>query len=195
MSAPEPGSEHAASTFAGEDWSTASLKRCRFEDCRFEDCTLTGADLSEAIFEDCRFERCELSGVKVVGTKLRTVRFEQSRLRGVGFADCYQLGLELAFAECNLDYASFVGLSLAGIAIVDCKLSEADFSETTLRDAGFSGSDLRGTIFRHADLRGADLRGTTGAAVDLATCKVRKLRLSMDSAIHTLSALGVVVDG
>ena len=176
-----PGADHEQSTQivieAGEtyrklDLSGRDLRRADLEGTTFVDCVLARAILLGARCNAARFERCDLSGARLAGCNLFGAVFNECKLLGVDAHDGVTL-TGISFANCNLDYALFRGVSLRKMRIDACSFRDADFSHADLREATFSacelsGVDITAARFQHTDLRGSNLTGWNLNTHDLA---------------------------
>jgi len=172
---------------------TEALTEVRFEGCTLEGWSAAEATFRQCAFDDCVFRGCDLSNAKLFDTRLRGVRFERCKLMGVDFGAAYAIGLEVSFEGCVLSYASFAGMALRGLELIDCRAHETIFDDADLRDARFDATDLRGARFGGADLRGADLSEATGYAIDPTLAKVKGTKMSMEGALETARLLGIEV--
>lgn len=122
----------------GSDWARVRLVRSVLDQCDFSTGTWTAATLDRVHVRGCR-----LTGLSLRDATLTNVVFE----------------------ECRLDYAGFTGVSGAGVAFVDCVLTEAVLSGCSLPGLVLEGCTLDGLVLEDCDLSGADLRGSRLAAV------------------------------
>lgn len=173
----------------GVDLGARELTGCTFRHCKLQETRWRGARLDE-----CRFERCDLTRMQPCGMLAHGVRFADCKLMGVEWTDLGQFP-QLAFADCVLDFASFVGLSLRKTAFVGCKIAEANFFDADLREANFAGSDLRGSIFRGCKLDKADFSAATGVFFDPAVNAARGAVVAIEMAALLAMQAGLHVAG
>jgi len=188
-----PGSFHEAATFSDLDLREGRLARVELLDCTLTDCQLGDATLEGCSFEDVTFRRCDLAVVKLGGSAFRGVRFEECRLTGLDWSRAMQLTLEVSFADCVLDFSSFVGLRLKGLKLSGGKAHNAVFADCNLRDAVLAHADLAGATFTGNDLRGADLSSCANVALEPNTNRLHQTKLPVDAALKHLRQLGIVV--
>lgn len=185
--------EYVEETLEGIDLSGETLDEVRFDGCTLVGWSAADATLRQCAFDDCVFRGCDLSNAKLFDTRLRGVRFERCKLMGVDFGAAYSIGLEVRFSGCVLSYASFAGMALRELELIECRAHETIFDDADLRDALFTESDLRGARFGGTDLRGADLSEATGYAIDPTLTKVKGTKMSMEGALESARLLGIEV--
>ena len=179
--------------FEGLTLEGEELVGARFDGCTFRRVELQGALLRRCVFDDCRFVHCDLSNVRLPDARLRDVRFEDSKLIGVDFTRAQPLGLELRFERCLLRYASFVGMSLEGLALLECQAQEVDFGDANLEGAVFTGSALAGALFDKTRLVRADLSGAEDVTVNPTQNRLGETKLALDAAIRAAVFVGIEV--
>ena len=173
----------------GLDLAGKDFCRCRFVRVKLAETRWHGARL-----EDCVFEDCDLTRMQPGDAGLHDVRFLRCKLMGVSW-ERSSPGTVLAFADCDLRYASFVALALRRAPFLRCRAQEASFVDADLQHADFAGTDLTGASFQGADLRDADLSAATGAFVDPSKNRVRGLRVSLETAALLAASFGMRVAG
>ena len=166
---------------AGLDLEGADLGGKELVDCTFERCKLQGTRWQGIRLDDCRFARCDLTRMQPRGLRAHDVRYVDSKLMGVEWADLGQFP-RLAFVDCVLDFASFVGLGLRKTDFVGCKIAEANFFDLDLREASFARSDLQGSIFRGCKLARTDFSAATGVYFDPAANEARGAVIPVETA-------------
>lgn len=153
-------SDYVDQTFKSIDMDHVRVKDSTFSDCRFENSSFV-----EAVFEDCRFvncifEACDLSLIQVPKCEFSEVHFKNSKAMGIDWTQAFwpvaRLRNPLLFSGCSISHATFIGLSLRGLKIIDCIAMDVDFREAILSQADFSGSDLSGCLFSNTTLSKAD---------------------------------------
>ncbi len=181
------GLERDALAFAG-----ASFVACTFRDCDLSEVSMRGTHLSE-----CVFEGCELGMVDLTDATLHWATFERCRMTGVDLGSVRRdaVGIQIAFAGCDLTLASFRDLDLRGCSVRDCVARDADFEGCDLREVALTGTDFAGATFRRNDLRGADLRRARNYLIGATANDVRDLQVELPEAIGLLAALQVRVVG
>lgn len=188
-------SSFTGETFTGVTLSGADLGRKEFTDCVFDNCKLQETDWRGSRLDECKFMGGDLTRLRPRGMRAHAVTFVGCKLMGVEWTDLGQFP-QLAFRECVLDFASFVGLSLRRTEFLACKISEANFFDVDLREADFTGSDLGGAIFRGCtfDAR-TDLSGALGLFLDPAVNHARGAAISLEAAALLAVHLGLRVAG
>ena len=117
-------------TFTGLDLPAAELSGKQFEACTFEKAALAGATISRCTFLDCRFLDCDLSSASVVNTSFRDIVFLRSKLVGIDWSTANtNMGFDVRFEDCVLDYCGFSRMDLQGLAI----LTVAHMTPTSMR--------------------------------------------------------------
>ncbi len=94
----------------------------------------------------------------------RRVELRRVRLTGAQLAEATLI--DVTFADCRIDLASFRFARLERVAFRDCRLEEAEFG----------GARLKDVVFERCDLRAADFSAVKGAQVDLLGCRLDGLR-------------------
>lgn len=193
LSHPSAGSVHRDAEFKELDAKGLELTDAEFDACVFKDCSFAGATLRRVRLTDCRFEGCDLTAAKLTGTRLRGAAFKDCRAGGANWAAATALD-DLTFTHCLLDHGAFAGAKLPRLRLDDCRLREADFSESDLRSAVIAACDLKGARFFGADLSGADLRGSYSYEIDAFRTKIKKARFSLPEAVSLLQGLDIVLE-
>jgi len=161
---------------ADADLGGKSFSRCTFRNLKLPQSRWQGARL-----EDCVFDACDLTRLVPAGLALRGVRFERCKMMGIDWSD---LGAypDLAFADCNLDYASFVSLKARKTVFTRCSLLEATFADCDLTEARFSECNFSGARFERCDLRKAAFAGSHGLLLHPATNQVKGAAIPAEAA-------------
>ena len=174
---------------AGADLTGKDLYRCRLRQVR------AGASRWDRTrMEDCTFEGSDLERIQLPKVALRGVAFIGCRLTGTDWSGVAQ-NPSVSFEDCNLQYASFVGVNLARTRFRRCRLIEVNFIDSRLSDGDFSGSDLSGARFEHCDLQRTDFGDTQGAWFDPAQNKTKQTRINVAMAVQLATSLGLRVVG
>jgi fluoroquinolone resistance protein len=185
--------EYDRNEFQNVDFRQYDLTDCVFETCTFIDCTFSGAALTRARFADCGLTNCDLSNAKLLNAKLTESSFTACKLLGINWSLTEELRGP-RFDSCNLSLGSFRGRTLKNVAIVDCRVHEADFQETDLSGGNFSRSDFAGTLFNQCSLLKADFRSARNYQIDPLTNKVKGAKFSLPEAVGLLTGFGIVLD-
>lgn len=189
--------DYVEKTFTQLCLDGTTVNHSTFTECIFEDCLFNNAVLRACSFHECDFIDCDLSMVNVAHCDFSSVRFNRCKLMGVDWTRAawkrksrlHQLSL--SFDGCNLNYATFVGLALSRLKMVDCKALEADFSEGDLSQADFAGTDLSRSRFSQTDLTGANFCGAFNYSIDITQNKVKGAKFSVPEALNLLRFLDI----
>lgn len=188
----ERGSEFEDQRFEHAELRKLSLAGKTFTGCTFDHCMLHETNWRGALLEDCTFADCDLSRATLDGTRLRDVVFRRSRLMGV---DWSPIGEFAAFSldDCDLQYATFVALSLRKLRCHNSRVTEATFDRCDLTQADFAGCDLRATRFERCELSRADFSRATGALIDPTQNKAKGAKVSAEGAALLAAHFGLTV--
>ena len=175
----------------------AELRKLSFAGKTFTQCTFDHVALHEtlwrgALLEDCTFVDCDLSRATLDGTKLRDVTFRRSRLMGFDWSPIAEFAA-FSLDDCDLQYATFVELSLRKLRCHHSRVTEATFDRCDLTQADFAGSDLRATRFERCELSRADFSRATGALIDPTQNKARGAKISAEGAALLAAHFGLTV--
>lgn len=124
----------------GARLSQLDLDGVRVRDTVFEDCDLSGALLQDASLTRVTFSNCRLSGLMLNSSKLRDVRISDCK------AD--QLSMRMGTTERSwfervlLQGADFYQAQLTLTRVLDCDLTDAEFSNVRLDDVHLHGTRL-----------------------------------------------------
>jgi uncharacterized protein YjbI with pentapeptide repeats len=171
------------------------LYRTVFQECRFNHASLREAKFHYCAFEECTFDECDLSLMDVQGSAFSSTTFTNCKLLGVNWATAATGGSLLkrpfSFHGCDLSYATFIGLALPELRLVECAAREADFSDADLRGANFRRTLFDGSRFQNSNLTKADFRGATGYAIDVTANTITQARFSLPEAMSLLTGLDI----
>ncbi len=183
-----------ALVFTGLDLQGHELAARELTSCTFRNCKLQETRWPASRLEDCRFERCDLTRMQPRGLRAHDLQFVDCKLMGVDWSELGQFP-RLAFTDCVLDFASFVGLGLRKTQFIGCKITDANFFDCDLRDASFAGCDLRGSILRNCKLAKTDFAAATALYFDPAINDARGAIVSIETAALIAMKLGLRVAG
>jgi uncharacterized protein YjbI with pentapeptide repeats len=121
---------------------------------------------SDDEFLDATFEDADWSNRRETRFSARRVEFLRARLTGAQLPESTLI--DVTFADCRADLASFRFAKLERVVFRDCRLEEADFYGAELEDVLFERCDLRlasidGVRITRVELRGCNLEGMQGA--------------------------------
>ena len=102
---------------------------------------------------------------------------------------------DVQFEQSNLRYSSFVKLSLRKTRFVDCIAREANFIDVDLTEADFTGTDMLGSNMKGCVLTKTNFSRSTGLLFDPRANQVKGARVSVETAVALVQALGMVVEG
>lgn len=174
------------------------VKGAEFSECKFVRCDFSETAFQSCRFIECAFEDCTMKLTTVEGTTFARVRFSRCNLLGVNWTDANwsewatKLG-SVAFEQCELKYAVFLGLKLNKLTMKDCNAQEANFAEADLTEADFAGTDFAGAIFLSTDLTRANFVGARRYTLNLNDNRTQGARFSLPEALRLLFALDIVI--
>lgn len=180
--------------FEGKDFTDKALVQGDYEACSFKSCNFSGADLSGSRFIDCSFGECDLSNVTLAKTSFQDVAFRACKMLGLHFENCNDLGLSMAFENCQLDHCSFFQLRLNKTGFSGCRIQNADFFGTELKEASFDNCDLLGTNFESCMLEKADFRGAFNFNIDPEQNRLKGAHFSQSGLSGLLGKYGLLID-
>ena len=76
----------------------------------------------------------------------------------------------------------------------DCKLSEVDFSSTSLVGAIFNDCDLSGSIFNNSVIEQADFRTAYNYSIDPENNRIEKAKFSVQGIIGLLDKYNIIIE-
>ncbi|MCB0113948.1 MAG: pentapeptide repeat-containing protein [Caldilineaceae bacterium] len=168
-----------------------------FYDCTFTKCSFREAKFAYCKFNDCTFVDCDLSLAAFVDTSFRDTRFERSLLVGVNWtlADWpdFTREAQVGFLKCTLDYATFIGLKLHKLQLVECSVKDVDFSDADLTEADFGRAVLAKSQFRNTNLTKANFEGAAEYQINPTQNNITKARFAMPEAMSLLYGLDIVL--
>lgn len=161
--------------------------------------TFTKVNFSYATFVDCFFESCSFIGCDLTVMKPQYSSFEKttfvdSRVTGVDWTTT-GLSFSASFTKCNLNYSSFMGMSLKNMTIEDCIAKEVAFQEANLQGASFTNTDLTDSFFLRTNLIHTDLSTARGYTINPEDNIIKQTKFSLDAAIAYLQTKGIDVVG
>jgi uncharacterized protein YjbI with pentapeptide repeats len=175
--------------FAGLDLAGADLGGKVFAGCTFRNLKLAESRWEQARLEDCVLDDCDLTRIAPAGLVLRGVRFQRCKMMGI---DWTALGAfpDLTFADCNLDYCSFIGLRARKLPAERCSFVEANFVECDLGEARFAECQFAGARFERCDLRKATFARARSLLLDPAGNQVKGAAIPSESALLLAASFG-----
>jgi uncharacterized protein YjbI with pentapeptide repeats len=188
------GDEFEGETFDGLALESADLGGKDLRDCTFRRCKLGESTWKQSRLEDCVFDACDLTRLAPAGLALRGVELRASKLMGIDFSRVSTLP-QVAFADCDLRYAAFVGLALRKTPFLRCTIVEANFVDCDLAEATFTESMLTGTRFQGCELRAADFTGARDLFLDPQRNKLKNTIVPLEAAVLLARSYGMNVLG
>jgi uncharacterized protein YjbI with pentapeptide repeats len=133
------------------------------EQCRLTRVGLGGVRLEKATFLDCALHHCDLANLSADGCGLRRVELVECRTTGMVYLDGVLRDVWLR--DCRMDMTTWRATTFTKVAFVDCDLRRADFV----------GADLRGTLFKRCDLSAAQFSNAKLEGARFADCDLTAL--------------------
>jgi uncharacterized protein YjbI with pentapeptide repeats len=158
------------------------LGRLELTKCVFRRCKLGETRWQRSRLEDWVFEHCDLTRADFTGTSMHDVAFKRSKLMGIDFSHVAKRP-SMSYEDCNLLYASFVGVTLRKTSFVRCAIREANFFEVDLTEARFDDCQFMGTRFEGCTFRGARFAGARDLFVDPVRNRVKDMHIPLETAI------------
>jgi fluoroquinolone resistance protein len=170
----------------------------QFEQCRFERCSFGESTFQGCRFSSCNFLDCDLSLARFPGTVFSETSFVRSKLIGVDWTQASWprsiFKYRIRFNMSSLNHATFIGLALPGLHVIDCAVLDTDFRECDLSQADFSGSDLSASLFLRTNLTGADLSRARNYQIDPTQNTLAQARFSLPEALSLLYSMQIILD-
>jgi len=104
------------------------------------------------------------------------------------------IGLMIEMKDCDLSYSTFLDIDLSGSKFANCRIHEADFSGSVLKNTVFKDCDLLRTTFYHTDLSGADFRESFNYLFDPGSNKCRGARFNSIEVLNLLRSYSIIVE-
>jgi len=165
--------------FENEQCNLIELCDLKFECCKFNHICIQNGKLEKLEFKDIVFENCDFSNTEFINSSFVSVLFIKH--------------LNLLLSGTN---ATYVNLSMASIENIL-------FKNTTLKNSYFQETRLKNIYFDNADLTQAQFFKTSLKNVDLSSCKIERIAISIEDikgaiidqlqAIDLLYLLGVKI--
>jgi uncharacterized protein YjbI with pentapeptide repeats len=175
-------------TFDKKSWSNEEMRGARFECCEFLNSSFEGVNFMDTVFEECTFKNCNFTGAFFSDLALRQVEWIECKLTGISFEQVNQLGLNMSFNSCIMDYAVFYQMKIPQTSFINSSLIGTDFSEADLTSASFENADLKAAVFNQTTLKKCDFRGAKNLSIDLNANRVKGAIFNQEQAIELLSS-------
>lgn len=104
------------------------------------------------------------------------VEFKSCKLLGLQFDKCSAFALSFNFENCMMDHVVFYKVKMPGTRFINCRIREADFTETLADKVLFDKCDLQSTVFERSSLLMADFRTAYNFALDPELNKMKGAR-------------------
>lgn len=189
---------YTGETFKRVDLSNKSLTGCAFSDCRFVSCNFSETSFKNCRFIECSFSNCTMKLMSLNGTTFSRTEFGSCDLLGVNWTEANWQDWttkikSIAFDECNLKYAVFLGLELKKLKMTNCTAQEVNFAETDLTDAVFTDTDLAGAIFLRTNLTNASFARAKNYTMNLNDNQTKGTKFSLPEAVRLLYSTDIVI--
>lgn len=172
-------------TFTQIDYTQQAFPKGEYDHCTFVNCKFEAVDMAAMTFLECTFDTCDLTNAKIKSTSFNEVDFVNCKLLGVDFSVCNDFMFSVIFDDCNLELASFAGLSIKQTKFSASSLKNVDFTETNLESAVFDDCDLKSATFDHTNLEKADFTSARNYTMNPAENQLKKAKFSREE-IHGL---------
>jgi len=146
------------------DFNGIYIRGTIFSECEFIECSFDGANFFDATFEDCTFVECSFNKIfstdgNFSGGKIKKCTFNfASRSNNLAFSEvtlsqCMLIhsGNEqdlILFEKCNLYSVYFIESSIIGFSFNTCKLFNALFDKTTIKETEFFNTFFNECLFK-----------------------------------------------
>ncbi len=186
--------------YDGKVFKRLKQKDSLIEDAMFEECVFKECQFNESLFRSCRFSDCVFDGCALSLAQLRycsmtLVEFRECKCVGVNWATvegtALTKGAPFGFEKCTLTHATFMGMTLTGLQLVECEAGGADFRQADLTGADFGRTNLTDALFDQTNLTKADFRYAKNYAIDATRNTLTKTRFAMPEALALLHALNI----
>lgn len=151
-----------SSRLSGVTMQCCELPRLEARDVVFDRCDLSGSDLSEARFFKVEFNGCRLSGAVLSMSMLKDVKLRDCKLDGVNLR--LSEGERVWILGSNMREADLYAATFRASRMLDCDLSDTEFSRADLSGTHLQGSRLDGAK-GVGGLRGIRIDSTQAALV------------------------------
>ena len=192
---PDAGTEYTDQRFKRLTCRAQVITRQKFDGCTFDHCSFQETVFQSCRFNDCTFTDCDLRLARVPGSSFRSVLFERSNVTGINWADgsWAKSGLlnSIGFHECDVSYATFIGLELKKLVMTQCVAKDVDFSDANLTQANCTETDFFESRFVHTNLTEADFTHARNYAIDPSLNVLKNAKFSLPEAIALLRGLNI----
>jgi uncharacterized protein YjbI with pentapeptide repeats len=153
-----------AAEITGGAWAAQSVRRLSLDSVRLINPDVTSAQLRDGGWADVQLKTGLLAGANLAGTTWRRVELDEVRADGLILSETAARDITIRGSKLNL--ANFRFAKWTNVAFIDCNLREADFMGAQLTKVMFENCDLTGSQFSAATCHEVDLRGSQLADIN-----------------------------
>ncbi len=188
-------------TLDGVEFTSGQVYETEFDNCVFKGCDFQETEFMACRFNDCEFIDCNLNMITIKDCSFREVWFKQTKAVGINWlaADWPKLisASPINFQDSQLDYSTFIGLTLKKIKFNGCSLKDIEFSDADLSEADFRDAVLTSSRFNNTNLTKARFDGATDYKIDITRNRIGKTKFSVPEAyslLHNIEQIILVDD-
>lgn len=162
------------------------------EDERVEYCTFENEEYSNNLydneFEHCEFDNIILQSITIEKVTFRNVKFTQCNFSNTVFNECTFIKCE--FYNCKITGCNFIENILYNVTFQDVNASYASlsmssidkclFKDTLLKNGYFQETKTKSIYFNNVDLMQAQFLKTSLNKIDLSSCKIEGIAISIE---------------
>ena len=158
------------------------IKYCNFENEEY------GKNLYENEFEHCEFNNIILQSITIEKVTFRNVKFNQCNFSNTVFNECTFIKCE--FYNCKITGCNFIENVLYNVTFQDVNASYASlsmssidkclFKDTLLKNSYFQETKTKSIYFNNVDLTQAQFLKTILNKIDLSSCKIEGIAISIE---------------
>lgn len=178
-------------TIENKDFSIEPLLESSYEQVCFVQCSFT--DLAGIDFIDCVFQECNLSNVSVKNCKISDIEFVHCKLTGVNFSESKDFAFAAIFESCILDYAIFERKKLNKTVFSNCKIHNADFTQSDLSKCKVHNCDFWDAVFDGTNLSGIDFSTSKNFTIDPTSNNIRKAKFLSSDLAGLLTKFDIII--
>lgn len=174
-----------------KDLSIEPLLESSCEQVHFIHCNI--ADLAGIDLIDCVFQDCNLSNASVKNCKISDVEFVNCKLTGVNFSESKDFAFAASFENCILDYTIFERKKLNKSVFSNCKIHNADFTQTDLSKCKVHNCDFWDAVFDGTNLSGVDFSNSKNFTIDPTSNNIRKAKFLSSDLAGLLTKFDIII--
>jgi uncharacterized protein YjbI with pentapeptide repeats len=187
--------QYVSQRFTDLQLTQQKIKQKEFDNCLFKGCNFSETEFSQCKFNECHFINCNLSLIKVDKCMFFDTLFEESKVIGINWTRATWPSLKLTcpirFIKCIINDASFMGLSIREIAIIECKAHDVDFRDADCYQADFSHTDLLNSLFNKSNLSYANFAEAFNYQIDIFHNEIKGAKFTLPEAANLLRSLDI----